>query len=29
MNTFRLFITFIKLNTCTYSSVKPRERIAM
>ncbi|NOV60370.1 hypothetical protein BCD96_002667 [Clostridium beijerinckii] len=29
MNTIILFITFIKLNTCTYSSVKPRERTAM
>ncbi len=29
MNTFRLFITFIKLNTCTCSSVKPREKTAM
>jgi len=29
MNTFILFIAFIKLNTCTYSSVKPRERTAM
>jgi len=29
MNTIILFITFIKLDTCTYSSVKPRERTAM
>ncbi len=29
MNTFILFVRFIKLNTCTYSSVKPRERTAM